>query len=51
MKNSKRKTGSDKLPLTLHLTGQYCKKIMKKVGIKVSRERMNIFLNVNNHYE
>ncbi|MHC4174848.1 MAG: hypothetical protein ACYTBX_13450 [Planctomycetota bacterium] len=27
MKTSKRKTRSDKFPLTLHRTGQYCKKI------------------------
>jgi hypothetical protein len=27
MKSSKRKTRSDKFPLTLHTTGQYCKKI------------------------
>jgi hypothetical protein len=27
MKSSKRKTRSDKFPLTLHKTGQYCKKI------------------------
>jgi hypothetical protein len=27
MKSSKRKTRSDKFPLTLHPTGQYCKKI------------------------
>ncbi|MCJ7767628.1 hypothetical protein MUP79_04490, partial [Candidatus Bathyarchaeota archaeon] len=29
--NSKRKTRSDKLPLTLHPTGQYCKKIKGKL--------------------
>lgn len=28
--NSKRKTRSDKFPLTLHSTGQYCKKIKGK---------------------
>ena len=28
---SKRKTHSDKFPLTLHPTGQYCKKIRGKV--------------------
>ncbi len=29
--NSKRKTRSDRVPLTLHLTGQYCKKIKGKL--------------------
>ena len=29
--NSKRKTRSDKFPLTLHKTGQYCKKIKGKL--------------------
>ena len=29
--NSKRKTRSDKFPLTLHKTGQYCKKIKGKI--------------------
>ena len=29
--NSKRKTHSDKFPLTLHPTGQYCKKIKGKL--------------------
>jgi hypothetical protein len=29
--NSKRKTRSDKSPLTLHNTGQYCKKIKGKI--------------------
>ncbi len=29
--NSKRKTHSDKFPLTLHKTGQYCKKIKGKL--------------------
>jgi YHS domain-containing protein len=28
--NSRRKTRSDKFPLTLHKTGQYCKKIKGK---------------------
>ncbi|MHC4572060.1 MAG: hypothetical protein ACYS0C_08295 [Planctomycetota bacterium] len=28
---TKRKTRSDKFPLTLHLTGQYCKKIKGKI--------------------
>ena len=31
MKTSKRKTRSDKFPLTLHPTGQYCKKIKGKI--------------------
>jgi len=31
MKRSKRKTPSDKFPLTLHPTGQYCKKIKGRV--------------------
>jgi len=31
MMNSKRKTRSDKFPLTLHPTGQYCKKINGKI--------------------
>jgi len=31
MKTSKRKTRSDKFPLTLHPTGQYCKKIKGKL--------------------
>ena len=31
MKSSKRKTRSDKFPLTLHPTGQYCKKIKGKI--------------------
>ena len=31
MKTSKRKTRSDKFPLTLHSTGQYCKKIKGKI--------------------
>ena len=31
MSNSKRKTRSDKFPLTLHPTGQYCKKINGKL--------------------
>jgi len=31
MSNSKRKTRSDKFPLTLHPTGQYCKKINGKI--------------------
>ena len=31
MKNSTRKTRSDKFPLTLHPTGQYCKKIKGKI--------------------
>ena len=29
--NCKRKTGSDKFPLTLHPTGRYCKKIKGKL--------------------
>jgi hypothetical protein len=29
--NSKRKTRSDKFPLTLHKTGQYCKRIRGKL--------------------
>ena len=29
--NSKRKTRSDKFPLTLHKTGQFCKKIKGKI--------------------
>ena len=31
MKTSSRKTRSDKFPLTLHPTGQYCKKIRGKM--------------------
>ncbi len=31
MRSSKRKTRSDKFPLTLHPTGQYCKKIKGKI--------------------
>ena len=31
MKTLKRKTRSDKFPLTLHSTGQYCKKIQGKI--------------------
>ncbi len=31
MKTSKRKPCSDKFPLTLHTTGQYCKKIKGKI--------------------
>jgi len=31
MKSSKRKTRSDKFPLTQHSTGQYCKKIRGKM--------------------
>ena len=31
MKSSRRKTRSDKSPLTLHATGQYCKKIRGKL--------------------
>jgi hypothetical protein len=31
MKTSKRKTRSDKFPLTFHPTGQYCKKIKGKM--------------------
>ena len=31
MKRTKRKTRSDKFPLTLHPTGQYCKKIQGKI--------------------
>ncbi|MHC4536281.1 MAG: hypothetical protein ACYS6K_20210 [Planctomycetota bacterium] len=31
MRSSKRKTRSDKFPLTLHPTGQYCKKIKGKL--------------------
>jgi integrase len=31
MKSSRRKTRSDKFPLTLHATGQYCKKIQGKM--------------------
>ena len=30
-KTSKRKTRSDKFPLTLHKTGQFCKKIRGKL--------------------
>ena len=30
MRRAKRKTRSDKFPLTLHPTGQYCKKIQGK---------------------
>ena len=30
--NSKRKTHTDKFPLTLHKTGQYCKKIKGKLS-------------------
>ena len=33
MKISKRKTRSDKFPLTLHPTGQYCKKIKGKIDM------------------
>jgi hypothetical protein len=31
MSKTKRKTRSDKFPLTLHSTGQYCKKIKGKM--------------------
>ena len=31
MSAQKRKTRSDKFPLTLHKTGQYCKKIKDKI--------------------
>ena len=31
MRKTKRKTRSDKFPLTLHPTGQYCKKIKGKI--------------------
>ena len=31
MKDRRRKTRSDKFPLTLHPTGQYCKKISGKI--------------------
>jgi len=31
MRKTKRKTRSDKFPLTLHKTGQYCKKIKGKL--------------------
>ena len=31
MKRTRRKTRSDKFPLTLHPTGQYCKKIKGKI--------------------
>jgi hypothetical protein len=31
MSKSKRRTRSDKFPLTLHSTGQYCKKIKGKM--------------------
>ena len=31
MKALKRKTRSDKFPLTLHPTGQYCKKVKGKI--------------------
>jgi hypothetical protein len=31
MRSPKRKTRSDKFPLTLHPTGQYCKKIKDKI--------------------
>jgi hypothetical protein len=31
MRTMKRKTRSDKFPLTLHTTGQYCKKIKGKM--------------------
>ena len=31
MKSSRRKTRSDKFPLTLHPTGQYCKKIKGRI--------------------
>jgi hypothetical protein len=31
MSKAKRKTCSDKFPLTLHPTGQYCKKIKGKI--------------------
>ena len=31
MKTLKRKTRSDKCPLTFHATGQYCKKIKGKI--------------------
>ena len=31
MKTLKRKTRSDKFPLTLHTTGQYCKKVKGKM--------------------
>ena len=31
MKTLKRKSRSDKFPLTLHPTGQYCKKVKGKI--------------------
>ena len=40
MKASKRKTRSDKFPLTLYPTGQYCKKIIGKKQPYNGREAM-----------
>jgi len=43
--NSKRKTRSDKFPLTLHKTGQYCKKIkVVKIQVKhINFSRSTVF--------
>jgi len=44
---TKRKTRSDKFPLTLHLTDQYCKKIKgKSITLeRIKNRRWNVILN------
>lgn len=48
MKTLKRKTRSDKFPLTLHTTGQYCKKIKGKM---VLRWTAGGFLTTEKHFQ
>ncbi len=58
--NSKRKTRFDKFPLTLHKTGQFCKKIKgklyyfgtdKKTALERYLERAAYLMNATQHYQ
>jgi len=60
MKTLKRKTRSDKFPLTLHPTGQYCKKVKGKIyyfgsdrkeALQNTLIRQHIFMDIKRIYK